>query len=648
MPDDAFEPQLGPMRAPGSPRGKKYLHAVLAAATRAGMKRAGSRHLDGNRIGRGSAAGRLLASRGHSSGPRARRAIVKTRLVRLAGTALGAARAHLHYIQRDGAMRDGAPGRLYSAHSDDVDGKPFLDRCASDRHQFRFIVSAEDGAEYADLRPLIRRFMARMEEDLGTALDWVAADHADTAHPHTHVILRGVDDRGENLVIAREYIASGMRERVGELVSLDLGPRTDREIEARQRGEIEAERLTGIDRRLLRAIDGAGVVGADAGSLFERALRAGRLRKLGALGLAEDLGAGRWRLAGGLEDALRALGERGDVVRTLQRALTAARLERAQAVFDSASDETLVGRLVARGLADEQRDRHYLVVDAIDGRAHYAAIGSGEALEALPEGAVVRLAARAGGVRDSDRAIAAIAAAQGGRYDAELHRQHDPSASPAFLAAHARRLEALRRPLGLERDAAGVWRVGADHLERVARHEARAGRDRPVAVEVLSAVPPAALPAHDGATWLDAVLGDGDAVPVRDAGFGRELRAALAARQAWLLRQGLASDADGEFVLEAGAVATLRRRELLRVAADLAAESGKAFTEVAEGARVEGVVARRLDLASGRFAMIESGREFALVPWRPVLQRAMGKAVSGVMREAGTSWTIARGRELGR
>jgi type IV secretory pathway VirD2 relaxase len=39
--------------------------------------------------------------------------------------------------------------------------------------------------------------MARMEEELGTKLDWVAADHRDTAHPHTHIILRGKDDRGE-------------------------------------------------------------------------------------------------------------------------------------------------------------------------------------------------------------------------------------------------------------------------------------------------------------------------------------------------------------------------------------------------------------------------------------------------------------------
>ena len=193
-----------------------------------------------------------------------------------------------------------------------------------------------------------------------------------------------------------------------------------------------------------------------------------------------------------------------------------------------------------------------------------------------------------------------------------------------------------------------MWRVGADHLERVARHEARAGRDRPVTVEVLSPVPLAVLPAHDGATWLDAILASGEDLPTREAGFGRELRSALAQRRAWLLQQGLAASEEGEFVMAAGAVAALCRRELVRVGAGLAAETGKAFVHTADGARVEGLVARRLDLASGRFAVIEGGREFALVPWRPVLGRAMGKPVSGIVREGGASWTIGRGRGIER
>ena len=44
--------------------------------------------------------------------------------------------------------------------------------------------------------------MTQMEEDLGTRLDWVAVDHFDTAHPHTHIIARGVTHDGKGLNIA--------------------------------------------------------------------------------------------------------------------------------------------------------------------------------------------------------------------------------------------------------------------------------------------------------------------------------------------------------------------------------------------------------------------------------------------------------------
>lgn len=159
--DDEFTPKLGRMRAKGAKRGARYLHRVLAATALAGgLRRAGHRHFDGSRIGRGAAMGRLLGLRDRYAGARARRAIVKTRLVRLGGRGLGAARAHLRYIQRDGVTREGEPGQLYAAREDVADGKAFLERCEGDRHQFRFIVSAEDGAEYRDLKPLTRRFMA--------------------------------------------------------------------------------------------------------------------------------------------------------------------------------------------------------------------------------------------------------------------------------------------------------------------------------------------------------------------------------------------------------------------------------------------------------------------------------------------------------
>src|SRR3546814_5831761 len=138
------------------------------------------------------------------------------RPVKCGGKGSGGARAHLSYIQRDGVTREGQPGTLYSADKDVVDGKTFLERSGGDRHQFRFIVSAENADQYQDLKPFMRRLMTQMEQDLGTKLDWVAVDHFNTGHPHTHVVLRGKNDRGTDLVIARDYIASSEERRVGK------------------------------------------------------------------------------------------------------------------------------------------------------------------------------------------------------------------------------------------------------------------------------------------------------------------------------------------------------------------------------------------------------------------------------------------------
>lgn len=640
------------MRAAGSRRGKSYINAVARAAKRAGSGAArSSRKFTGARIGRGGAAGRLLASRGRYAKLRGRRAIVKARIERLGGKGAAAARAHLRYLQRDAALGDGKDAGLYSANSDRADGGAFLERGQDDRHQFRFIVSAEDGAVYEDLRPMIRRLMAKMEEDLGTKLEWVAADHRDTGHPHTHIILRGKDDRGENLVIAPEYISRGMRERVAELVSLDLGPRSDREIEERLRRDVDAERVTSTDRRLVRMAGEDLTITVGGRDRLDEAILTGRLRKLERFGLAEPLGEARWRLAEDVEDSLRAMGERGDIIRTMQRAFSAeARVRNTAAlrIFDPAAHGPIVGRLVQRGLADEGRDRHYLIIDACDGNAWYVGAGVAESIEPLPDRAVLLVEAAASELRAVDHTIAEIAAANDGRYSAELHADYDPAARPEFIATHARRLEAMRRGVGLVREDDGSWQIGPDHLERVQRFEARIARDRPVAVAVLSPLPLERLADYRGATWLDAELAARDAIPLRDAGFGREVREALGARRNWLLTEQLAAERNGNLEFAPGALDRLRRAEWVRTTAMLSRSLGKDFVEAEPGTHIAGVVRRPVDLASGRFAVIEGEREFSLVPWRPVLTRAIGREVHGVARSSGISWTIGRARSLER
>lgn len=649
--DEDFTPRLGRQRQQGGKRARRYLGRVVGAAIRSAEKGAvRSRRFDGSRIGRGASMGRLLSSRDRFGGLRARRAVVKTRLVRIGSKGMPAARAHLRYVQRDGVTREGTPGELYSADRDAADGKAFLERCDGDRHQFRFIVSAEDGAEYSDLKPYIRRLMTQMETDLGTRLDWVAVDHFNTAHPHTHIMLRGVDETGQNLIIAREYIAHGIRERAAELVTLDLGPRTDQEIEARLRHDIDAERITTIDRRLLHAMDADRVVTSADRDPFQQSLRAGRLQKLASLDLAENVGGGRWQLDDGLEATLRSLGERGDVIRTMQRELTARNLQRpwvGRSLFggDDPDPGPIVGRVIARGPSDEHRDRHYLLVDGIDGHAHYVDIGRGDAMPPIPEGAIVRVAARSSVPRDADHMVAEVAAANRGRYSTDLHLRHDPSATQAFAETHVRRLEAMRRAnAGVEREADGTWVIAADHVDRAAAYEARRHRDQPVEVEALSMVPLDRLRDADAATWVDRELASHAPLPIRDAGFGREVRAAMASRRQWLVEHELA-DMDGDGIrLRANAILLLQRRELLRAGDELASELGKPFVESGAGAVIEGRLVRRLDLAGGRFAVVEKGREFTLVPWRPVLENQLGKAVHGIARGDGVSWQFGRSR----
>ena len=221
--------------------------------------------------------------------------------------------------------------------------------------------------------------------------------------------------------------------------------------------------------------------------------------------------------------------------------------------------------------------------------------------------------------------------------------------SEPFAETHVRRLEAMRRTAGIvEREPSGRWIVAEDHLERVARYETDRLRDRPVAITMLSTRPLDRLVDVEAATWIDRDLVSGSSEPVRDAGFGHDLRDAQARRRQWLVAQGFAEEEQAGTTYPSGMIAALQRRELLRVAGQLSDELGMPFTDAGEGARIEGVYRRPVDLVSGRFAVIERSRDFTLVPWRPVLERQVGKSVSvsvsGSVRGDTVNWTIGRRR----
>src|SRR5262249_51460132 len=216
---------------------------------------------------------------------------------------------------------------MFDAGSDRVDDLAFAERCKGDRHHFRFIVSPEDAAEMTDLRACARDLAIQMEADLGTRLDWVAIDHWNTDNPHVHLLVRGADQSGADLVISRDYISHGLRSRAEDLVSIELGPKPEHEIRSALAHEVEAERWTSLDRAIRMAADDVGFIdlrpdnpGVDDPEV--RRFAVGRLQKLERMGLATPAGPGQWMVALETESTLRDLGMRGDIIKTMHRAFT--------------------------------------------------------------------------------------------------------------------------------------------------------------------------------------------------------------------------------------------------------------------------------------------------------------------------------------
>lgn len=632
---------------PGAPKNRqhKFVSQVLRGVSKAGgksVRKSGAR--PGARLGRGHVAASFT---GRSAQPGSLRVTIKTRLVNLKQAGARSTTTHLRYIEREGVGRDGEPGQAYGSITDNADLVAFEEGGREDRHQFRFIVSPEDAEQLDDLRTYTRHLMSRMEADLGTRLDWVAVDHWNTDNPHTHIVLRGKDDRGKDLIISRDYIAQGMRERASELATQWLGPRTELEIQQSLRREIDQERWTSLDRTLQREAQG-GLIhmnqpASDPSHRQQRVLLIGRLQRLQHMGLAHESSPGVWAVRADAEQVLRTMGERGDIVRTMQRGMSG--MPRDLAVFDAGENaRPVVGRVVAKGMADELYDRGYLVVDGTGGKAHYIALSAKVELERYPVGSVVEARGSAE-IRAADKNIAALAV--DGLYRTDHHlttatAQATPMRDPKEVVdAHVRRLEALRRAGIVERVAEGVWRVPNDLPERGRQYDAQ--RLGGVSVELRSHLPIELQVRVIGATWLDRQLIDG-ASGIANNGFGGEVREALRQRSDFLVEQGLAERRGSRVVLARNLLATLRDRELAVAGKFLQDATGLSFRPLHDGARVSGLYRRSLQLVSGRFAMLDDGTDFSLVPWRPMIEQRLGQTMAAVIRGNGVSWEFGRQR----
>lgn len=627
--DDDFFVRSGAARADRTASVERFTIKVRRTA---GSIRTNRPRRAGIAQGRGQVASRVA---GRKLGGSARRVVVKVRLVRLQGSAARGVATHLRYLERDGVGARGEPGHAYDATTDRADIKTFQERGVGDRHQFRIILAPEDGAVLGELRAYTRQWIRTVEQDLGTPLEWIAVDHWNTDNPHTHIVLRGKDSHGDDLVIAPDYLAHGLRGRANELATRWLGPRTEREVAQSYQREVAQECWTRLDQSILRG-QRAGIFQlaepTSSDRHIEPLLRA-RLQTLTELGLARPGANDTWQLRSDWEATLRRLGERGDIIRTLQRAM--GETQRELTIFDGGgSNAVVIGRIAGKGLVDELTDQGYLALDGIDGRAHYVTLATQQTLEDFPIGAIVEV--RGGGSRAVDEQIERQASV--GVYRAER------IADPTTRLYQQRRLEALRRAGIVTRLAEGVWQLPADLTARGRAYDAQ--RVGAAAVSLRTPLPIDQQVRAIGATWLDQQLVSGK-MP-SSAGFGAQVSDALTGRQQFLIEQGLAKPQGRRILLANGLLATLRGRELSDVAGQLETQTGLHHRPVVDGERIDGVYRRSLQLVSGRFALVDDGSRFALIPWRSVVEPHLGRSVSATVVGQRVSWDLAKQRDLSR
>ncbi len=291
-------------------------------------------------------------------------------------------RAHGKYVARESATQGGRAAEAgFNATDQKLDIATALDnwQSAGDERLFKIIVSPEF-ADRLNLQKYARELMRRMERDLGTEIEWVAAVHHNTEHPHVHIAVRGVDEEARPLRLPREYIREGLRGRAEEIATEALGYRTSAHAQEARRREIAQNRYTSLDRILQRCNDGSSTHFEVTANPNDDALPesaqvlqkhvAARLMHLQTMGLAQSVAAHEWRVQADLEKVLRTLQQSGDRQKMLAAhgALVSDKRLPLQ-VTTLRQLQSVAGRVLLH-TEDEQTGKRYMLVEGTDGKVH--------------------------------------------------------------------------------------------------------------------------------------------------------------------------------------------------------------------------------------------------------------------------------------
>lgn len=599
-----------------------------------------------------------------------RRAVIKARIVKMNSKGIRAASLHVKYIEREGVERDGSKGVLYSGHEnfDRDELTNFLDK---EEHQFRFIISPEDGDEL-ELTAYTKTIMEKMEKDIGRRLIWGAVNHYNTDNPHTHVVVRGICRDGHNLQIHPDYIKNGMRNRAQEIASRELGLRTEQDIAQQRNKEISQERVTSLDREIAKFTTNNEFrfPGADSEKRLwiDRNVVVARLQTLEKIGLAQWQEDMSWRMQEGWEATLKIMGERGDIIKSMYRSV--GRDAPGYNIYRNGDViPEIEGKIVDKGLHDELHDRYYLTIEQTNGQMSYIQLDHNIKHDSLSEGQIIHIKSKKGNwlKPTTDKNIQKIQQENNGLYSRAAHaasikentiwiglrdEQHEHKvgnnqdkgesdiviigegegeqkpkgkeiSKDEFIDSHEQRLNRLASMKLAEKLDDGVWKPVEDFVAKLQKLQL----EKPLhhmLINKRSELELAEQVAYKGVTWLDRFTEEGMQNEIAPYGFGAEVRGAILDRMKAVHEMGINPRNQQRFAM----LAELERQELGKY---LDTRDGTQYQELNVGETIKGRINAVVQSASGkRYVQVldDLEKRHVLLPYRKTLEGMKDQRIS--------------------
>lgn len=558
-----------------------------------------------------------------------RRVIVKARIVKMNLHGRVAAAMHVKYLERSGVDENGDKGKMYG-QAEDFDRDVFIRNIEDEQHQFRFIISPEDGSKI-DLNQFTRDLMKSVEKDLQRPLEWAAVNHYNTDNPHVHVIVRGVDRNGKVVTINPEYISHGLRYRAQEIVTHELGIRSHVERRADMLKALPLERWTELDSTIRKiagndlSIDLSGYQG------MNRTLLATRLDKLADCGVADKLGSQEWKMRPEWEKTLREYGKRSDILRTIHKAANG---DQQKYRINDIPKTGIMGKVIGKGLSNELYDKLYVIIQEPNGGTHYLDLDTKADPEKYRIGDYVSVKSeRDSWLKKADFVISEQARRHGGIYNASQHlvdigssvvRLKDGRIVDAkdFVDAHEKRLFSLQKNRLATMLNDGNWQVDSLLVQKLSHKDQTEGPRERLVIKSESRQTLEEQICYRGRTWLDRYTDGKSAGSFANYGIGYEMKGAVQRRMQMLQEMGIdpRDPARGRMLdkIQTGDIANRIQN------------GGVRYSEHKQGGSISGTMKELPDMPNGKkYAQITDPRskEFTLVPWQKDFDKLIGKQI---------------------